>query len=105
MRAVGASMTASSIRIDRLLERNIRRVVGRDDRARALRLQCGRDAVGRLLHVPPVVDRFELRQVEATRRIGEGSPALQYLFSGDGAAHEAYCTPIQTVQVNRCYKP
>src|SRR4029077_13479662 len=72
---VTTTMTASSIRIDRLLEGNIGRIVVADDRARTLGLERRGDAVGFVFEVPAIVDRLELLQIEAPGRIRERSPA------------------------------
>ena len=70
-------MLASSIRIDRLLEPDIRRVVVGDDRARGLRPHFGRDRLGCLLLVPAVIHRLRLSADEARMRIAERAAAFE----------------------------
>src|SRR4029077_1013659 len=62
--AVRARMSASSIRIDRLLERDVGRVVVADDGARSVGLERRGDAVGFVFEVPAIVDRLELLPIE-----------------------------------------
>ena len=54
--AITASMSASPVGIDRALERNIWRIIGRDHFARAIRLESRGNAVGHLILVPAVID-------------------------------------------------
>ena len=64
--AVDAAMLAAAIRIDRLVEGNVRRVVARDDRARRLRLHDRRERRQLLIEIAPaVVDFFGARRLEA----------------------------------------
>src|ERR1700722_11396647 len=93
--AVDTSMLASPIRIDRLLERNIRRVVGCYDTAGTIGLHRGGDGVRLLLDVPAVVNLLEALTLEAAGRVGEGTPA-QKRFSSHWTAHGAYCISIQS---------
>ena|SRR5580704_3603159 len=64
-----ATMSASSVRIDRLFKGDVGRVVGADHRASALGFKRGGDTVGGLLEVPPVINRRETLQVKAPRGI------------------------------------
>src|SRR6266480_4163965 len=80
-------MAASSIRINRLLKGNVGRVVGADDRARALGFERRSDAVGFVFEVPAIVDRLELLKIEAPGRIGERSPAGEGMPARDRATH------------------
>src|ERR1700678_72276 len=93
---INTSMFTSPIRVDRLLKRNIRRIVCCYDAAGAIGLHGGGDGVRLLLDVPPVVNLFETVPLEAAGRIGKGAPA-QIRFSSHWTAHGAYCTPIQLV--------
>ncbi len=85
--AVIATMATAPVRIDRLVKGNVRRVVGRDDLARLLRLDRGGDALGLILEVPTVIDRGELLPVEAPGRVGEGPSALEVLSADKRAPH------------------
>ncbi len=68
--AIDATMLAAAIRIDRLIERNVRRVVARDDRARRFRLHDrGERRQFFVETAPAVVDGFAARRLEAPGRI------------------------------------
>jgi hypothetical protein len=76
---------ASPVRIDRLLEADVRGIVGADDALRALRLDARGDAVRRLFASPPVVHGFDARTVEAARWIRERAATLQSILAEDCA--------------------
>src|SRR5262249_46001570 len=86
--AIDASMAASPIGVDGLLEGNVRRIVRGDYAACAIRLEHRGDAVGLFLDVPAVVDGLQIGALEAPTRIGEGAPALESLRSHGFAAHK-----------------
>ena len=78
--AVDAAVLATAVRIDRLVERQVRRAVGRYDRPRDFDPDlCGRGA-GRLVRVDFDRSRvgFMLHPVEAGFAIGHRSAALPY---------------------------
>src|SRR5262249_49718876 len=93
--AVETSMLTSAVRVDRLIEPDIGRVVGADDRASPIGLEAGRNAVRLLLHVPAVVHALDGRGFEASRGVGERSAPLEGLPAARFLAHAQYCTPIQ----------
>src|SRR5690606_16511006 len=73
----------SAVRVDRLRERQIRRVVAADDRAGGLRLHDGLERRERLLeHAPAVVLARVLERREAAREIQRGAPTLARLLMG-----------------------
>src|SRR6185437_2906305 len=86
--AVGTSMLAAAIRIDRLLEGNIRGIVARDDRACRLGAHLGCDRVGQLVAIPAVVDALGATLEVARRRIAERAATAI-------AFHGGYCTSVQ----------
>src|SRR5580765_549590 len=94
-KTISATMTATSVRINGLLEGDVWRVVGVDDLARVLRLERRGDALGLLLEVPAVVDRRELLQVEAARGVGKCPAPLEGLPADNRATHGRYCEYIQ----------
>ncbi len=63
--AIDATVAASPVRVDRLLEGNVRRVVRGDYAASAIRLEHRGNAVGLFLQVPAVVNRLEVRALKA----------------------------------------
>jgi hypothetical protein len=81
-------MFASTIRVDRLVESDVGRVVPADHAFRAVGFQRRVDAVGLLLDVPTIVDRLDAGPFEATRGIGKSAPAFEGLFAGNFVAHE-----------------
>src|SRR6478736_5154928 len=86
-KTITATMTATSVRINGLLEWDVWRVVGVDDLARVLGLERRGDAVGLLLEVPAVIDRRELLQVEAARGVGKCPAPLEGLLADNRATH------------------
>src|ERR1700687_5801409 len=85
--AVDAAVLAAAIRIDRLLERNVRRVVARDDRARRFWTDLRRDRVRQLIAIPTIVHGLDVTAEEPRLRVPESaSPLIN--------RHEAYCTYI-----------
>jgi len=92
--AVDTSMKASRVRIDRLRERNIRRVVAGNDARDAL---GGHDGLERLLfvlrRVPAIIERFALLVLEATLGIDARAAALAgvgVLAAGGLEGHRPY---------------
>src|ERR1051326_8170438 len=81
--AVDTTVCASAIGIDGLLEWDIRRVVGADDRPRPIGLERRRNALGHLVLVPTVVDLRQLLPVESAGWVREGSPADKGLSAND----------------------
>src|SRR6185312_16488780 len=96
---VDAPMTASSVRVDGLLEGNIRRIVRGDDAARFIRLERRGDAFGFRLGVPPVVKRLEVRTLEPSDGVRKGAASLQSLRSQGVARHRmtvhTYSIPVK----------
>ena len=69
-------MTASSVRIDRLVEGNIRRVIARNDAATGVDDELGLYLIRRLFLIPAVVAFLDVLSIKAIGRIGENSPAF-----------------------------
>src|SRR6185312_3666909 len=93
--AVATPMTASPVGIDRLLERNVGRVVARDHRAGAIGVDRGGDEVGDLLLIPAVIDGFALVALEAPGGIRERAATFERLVPFARWGHARYCTSIQ----------
>ena len=88
MQAVHAPVLASPVRVDRLFERNVWRVVAGDDRARSLRTHLGRDRRRHFVAIPTIVHRLNSRLQEPRLRIsGCPSPFVH--------RHDGYCICIQ----------
>src|SRR5690242_18076749 len=82
-------MLAASIRIDRLTEPDIWRLVAADDRARRLGHRDGVDAVGQFLFGPAVVLESLREFVEAAGRVRERAAAFHR------ACHARDCIYVQ----------
>ena len=87
--AIDASVFATPVRIDRLVEPDVRGVVGGDDAPRAIRLHARRHTLGRFLLHPSVVHGFDAGTVEPPCRIRKRAAPLQRGFSEDRACHAA----------------
>src|SRR5512145_107007 len=75
--AVDTAMLASAIRVDRLVERDVGRVVARDDRLRGFARDLGADRRQRFLVAPPtVVDRLALERLVAALEVGWRAASL-----------------------------
>src|SRR5690606_14323426 len=77
IQAVDATVSTSTIRIDRLAEPDVRRLVAADDRPRRLGTNYCADFPRPLLLVPAVVFDGLRELVEAARRIRERSPSFE----------------------------
>src|SRR5579871_2592493 len=87
--AVHAPMTAAAVRVDGLVEADIRRVVGGDHAFGVIRQDClgqGTEAL-LFLFMPPVVDLLDGRGLEPNVRIGQSSSALEGLGTQEAARH------------------
>src|SRR5688572_23296542 len=82
---IDATVLAAPIGIDRVIETDIGRVVGGDDRARVVDFDRHRNAVGQFFRIPAVVDAFQFRTVEASGRIRQGAAPFQRFFSDEHA--------------------
>ena len=91
--AVDASVFATPVRIDRLVEADVRGVVRADDACGAIRLHARRHAIRRLLLEPPIVNRFDTGTVEAARWIRQRAASLECVLSDDGACHARTVRP------------
>src|ERR1700689_295232 len=79
-------MLASAVGIDRLLVRDVWRLIGRDDRARKLGLHVSGNTVRNLLKRPAVVDSGHTGRGESVGRIGQRAPSLE-VISHAGTVH------------------
>jgi hypothetical protein len=84
---IDATMAASPIGVDGLLEWNIRRIIRGDNAARSIWLERRGNALGFRLGVPPVEYRLEVRTLEAARGIRKGASSLQSVRSQRFARH------------------
>src|SRR5579871_4296219 len=100
--AITATMTAAPIRVDRLLERDIGRVVGADHFARAVGLERCLDALGYLVLIPTVIDRFDLLTLETAGRVGKSPEILQGLVAWTVAAHTLLYTYTHSESKDPC---
>ena len=78
--AVDAPVLASAIGIDRVVERNVGRLVRLDDAAGEIRLQRRGDRVGWILREPAVTHRFDGPTFKASGGVRERSPSRQPRF-------------------------
>ena len=80
VQTVWARMLAAPVGIDRGLERDVRRAVAGDDRARRVRAQLGGRGLGFLLGAAPaVVEHLVIDRLEAAGGIGYRAPPLERL--------------------------
>src|SRR4051812_30553157 len=81
---VNATMLASAIRIDAVLESDVGAVVVRDDRARRVAKEFRRWRDRQLVRIEIVELRFEVDRLESIRRIARRAAAM----NGKGNTHQ-----------------
>ena len=80
-------MLAAAVGVDRAVERNVRRLVAGDDRARALERHFGLQRLADLVALPAIVNVSRAQRFEASAGIGGGAAAATQ-FGWDEAVGE-----------------
>ncbi len=76
-KTINAAMLATPIGIDRTIERDIRRGVARDDRARGIADQFGLDWRKLFLRFPAVIKQHALFAIVPAGRVGNRAPSMK----------------------------